>query len=131
MREWHNRIQKIKLKKWIVTKFYHYTSIPQDIFGEYDTAWHSKPVGDPYLKELFDHFFEIAEAAYKRYKGEDRFGSLMDNKVTIEITNIDTGEKLYIGYKDWRYLIGKNVWSEFGYYTDFDKEGNLINYYKN
>ena len=128
MTDWYKKIDKLDLNDWVVTKFYHYTSIPHDIFGEYDTAWHEKPVGDPYLKELFDHFFAICDTYFVLSKENDNStfkGTLRDNKITIEITNIKTNEKLYIGYKDWRYLIGKSVWSEFGYYTSF----GMINYY--
>lgn len=125
MREWHNKIKKLDLSKWIITKFYHYTSIAQDIFGEYDTIWNSKPVGDPYLKELYEHFLSIADLYYHQYKSSEH-GTLHDNKVTIEITNIESGEKLYISSKDGRYLIGKDVWSEYGIYTSF----GVVKYYE-
>jgi hypothetical protein len=118
MREWHNKIEKLDLSKWVITKFYHYASICQDIFGEYDTMWHSKPVGDPYLKELFHHFMNIADVYYHNNIGNNH-STLYDNKITIEITNIEDGNKLYISSKDGRYLIGKSVWSEFGTVTEF------------
>ena len=121
MTDIYKKIKKIDISKWIVTKYYHYTSIVRDIFGEYDTAWHSKPWGDEYIKELFEHFMQIVEVYAILYNKENnRFPSQMrDNKVVIEITNIESGEKLYLGYKDLRYMIGKDVWSEFGYHTPF------------
>jgi len=119
MREWHNKIEKLDLSKWVITKFYHYTSICQDIFGEYDTMWSgNKPVGDPYLKELYHHFLEIANV-YCRINSGNVHSNIYDNKTTIEITNIEDGNKLYISSKDGRYLIGKSVWSEFGSFTEF------------
>lgn len=118
MKEWHNKIEKLDLSKWVITKFYHYASICQDIFGEYDTIWNSKPVGDPYLKEIFYHFMNIADVYYHNSTGNNHC-TLYDNKVTIEITNIENEEKLYISSKDGRYLIGKSVWSEFGSFTEF------------
>lgn len=120
MIEWHKKIQKLDLSKWVVTKFYHYTSICQDIYGEYDnTVWISKrPVGDPYLQELFQHFMSIVDLYYQIKTGNEH-STLYDNKITIEITNIEDGSKLYISSKDGRYLIGKSVWSEFGTVTNF------------
>lgn len=119
MIEWHKKIQKLDLTKWVVTKFYHYTSICQDIYGEYDTMWSGqKPVGDPYLKELFQHFMSIVDLYYRNKTGNEH-STLYDNKITIEITNIEDGSKLYISSKDGRYLIGKSVWSEFGTVTNF------------
>ena len=118
MNEWHSKIQKLDLTKWVVTKFYHYTSICQDIFGEYDTMWHSTPVGDPYLQELFQHFMNIVDFYYRNKTGNDH-STLYDNKITIEITNIEDNSKLYISSKDGRYLIGKSVWTEFGNVTNF------------
>jgi hypothetical protein len=119
MREWHNKIEKLDLSKWVITKFYHYSSICQDIFGEYDTMWSGqKPVGDPYLKELYYHFLEIANTYCRIYSGNVHT-NIYDNKTTIEITNIEDGSKLYISSKDGRYLIGTSVWSEFGSFTEF------------
>jgi len=119
MIEWHKKIQKLDLTKWIVTKFYHYTSICQDIYGEYDTMWSGRdPVGDPYIRELFQHFMSIVELYYRNKTGNEH-STLYDNKITIEITNIEDGSKLYISSKDGRYLIGKSVWSEFGTVTNF------------
>jgi hypothetical protein len=119
MIEWHKKIKKLDLTKWIVTKFYHYTSICQDIFGEYDTMWSGRePVGDPYLQKLFQHYMNIVDCYYKNSTGNEH-STLYDNKITIEITNIEDGSKLYISSKDGRYLIGKSVWSEFGRVTNF------------
>ena len=106
MIEWHKKIQKLDLTKWVVTKFYHYTSICQ------------KPVGDPYLQELFQHFMSIVDLYYQIKTGNEH-STLYDNKITIEITNIEDASKLYISSKDGRYLIGKSVWSEFGTVTNF------------
>ena len=118
MTEWYKNIKRLDLSKWVITKFYHYASICQDIFGEFDTCWHSKPVGDHYLKDLYDYFLEIANVYYRISQGNDKC-NIYDNKTTIEITNIEDGSKLYISSKDGRYLIGKSVWSEFGSYTEF------------
>ena len=118
MNDWHNKIMKLDLTKWVVTKFYHYASICQDIFAEYDEVWNNKPVGDPYIKELYIHFLSIANLYYKEYTGR-KYSDIRDNKTTIEITNVETGEKLYITSKDGRFLIGKSVWSEFGIVTNF------------
>lgn len=119
MIEYHKKIQKLDLTKWIVTKFYHYTSICQDIYGEYDKMWSGqKPIGDPYLQELFEHFMSIVDIYYQNKTGNEH-STLHDNKITIEITNIEDRSKLYISYKDERYLIGKSVWSEFGTVTNF------------
>ena len=119
MIEWHNKIEKLDLSKWIITKFYHYASICQDIFGEYDTIWSGqKPVGDPYLKELYHHFLVIANV-YCHINSGNVHSNIYDNKTTIEITNIEDGNKLYISSKDGRYLICKSVWSEFGNFTEF------------
>ena len=118
MTEWHKNIKRLDLTKWVITKFYHYTSICQDIFGEFDTMWHSKPIGDHYLKDLYDHFLEIANVYCRIYSGNEHT-NIYDNKTTIEITNIEDGSKLYISSKDGRYLIGTSVWSEFGSFTEF------------
>jgi len=118
MNDWRKKIKRLDLSKWIITKFYHYTSICRDIFGERDEMWHDKPLGDEYIKTLYFHFLEIADT-YFRMKTGQKYSSLRDNKTTIEITNIETGDKLYITSKDGRWLIGKSVWSEFGTVTEF------------
>lgn len=118
MNNWYNKIEKLDLTKWVITKFYHYTSICQDIFGERDEMWHDKPVGDEYIKTLYFHFLNIADMYYKIHT-DNTHSTLRDNKTTIEITNIETGDKLYISSKDGRWLIGKSVWSEFGTVTNF------------
>lgn len=109
---YHNKIKKLDLSKWVITKFYHYASIVNDPdFYEYDEIWHTKPVGDPYIKELYNHFLSIANL----YVGHD----ISDNKTTIGIKNIETKDELFITSKDGRYLIGNSVYSEFGYVTTF------------
>ena len=118
MTDWHKKIKKLDLTKWIITKFYHYTSICQDIFGERDEMWHDKPLGDEYIKTLYFHFLEIGDK-YLQLKNGNAWSTLRDNKTTIEITNIETGDVLYITSKDGRWLIGKSVWSEFGNVTNF------------
>lgn len=118
MENWHKKIEKIDLTKWVITKFYYYTSICQDIFGEYDEVWHNRPLGDKYIKTLYFHYLEIADMYFKMHSGSE-YSSFRDNKTTIEITNVETRDKLYITSKDGRFLIGKSVWSEFGHFTEF------------
>jgi len=112
------KVKKFDFSQWVVTKFYHYTSCARDVFAEYDTMWHDKPWGDPYVKEAYDHFLKCADA-YLNYP-EVSFSSLgLQNKTTIEIFNITSGEKLYLTQYDGRYSIGRDVWSEFGTVSDF------------
>jgi len=114
----YSKMKKMDLSKWVVTKFYHYTSCARDVFAEYDPFWHEPAWGDPYVKEVYDHFLKCADA-YLNYPKID-FASLGNqNKTTIEIFNIKTGEKLYLTQYDGRYSIGRDVWSEFGYVTEF------------
>ena len=101
----YSKVKTLEVSKWIVTKFYRYTSYVNEVVAEYDPFWHDKPWGDSYIKELYDHFLKIAET----YFGH----RLFDNKTVIEIKNIETGEMLYVGFKDNKYLLGKSVWSEF------------------
>lgn len=111
-KNYHGKIKKLDLSKWVVTKFYHYASIVSDPdMYEYDEIWYNKPLGDPYIKELYLRFINIVNL----YANTD----LRDNKTTIGIMNIDTHEELFITSKDGRYLIGNSVWSEFGYVTTF------------
>lgn len=117
------KVKKLDLSKWIVTKFYHYTSCAQDTIAEYDEVWHSKPVGDPYVKELYEHFLRIADAYFTLHYEKDLThyaGSLGNqNKTTIEVQNIETGAVLYITQYDGRYYIGRTVYSEFNNYDVF------------
>ena len=114
----YTKVKRLNLSQWVVTKFYHYTSRARDIFAEYDPVWHEPAWGDPYVKEVYDHFLKCADA-YLNYP-EHSFPSLGNqNKTTIEIFNIDTGEKLYLTQYDGRYSIGRDVWSEFGNVSDF------------
>lgn len=112
------KIKKMDFTKWVVTKFYHYTSCAQDVFAKYDPFWHDPAWGDPYVKEVYDHFLKCADA-YVNYPEHD-LGSLgHQNKTTIEIFNIETGEKLYVTQYDGVYSIGRDVYSEFGNVTEF------------
>lgn len=105
------------LTQWVVTRFYHYVSCAQDILYEYDPFWHDPSWGDPYVKEVYDHFLKCADA-YLNYPKID-FASLgHQNKTTIEIFNIGTGERLYVSQYDGKYLLGKSVWSELDNYTE-------------
>lgn len=114
----YGKVKKFDFSQWVVTKFYHYTSSARDIFAEYDPIWHESAWGDPYVKEVYDHFLKCADA-YLNYP-EHSFSSLGNqNKTTIEIFNIDTGEKLYLTQYDSCYSIGREVWSEFGNVSDF------------
>ena len=116
------KVKRLDLTKWVVTKFYHYTSCARDFIAEYDPIWNGSAKdgtawGDPYVKELYDHFQECVDA-YLNYP-EHSWSSLgHQNKTTIEIFNIETGEKLYLTQYDGRYYIGKSVWSEFGHLED-------------
>ena len=118
----YKKVKKWDKSKWIVTKFYHYTSCARDVIYEYDKVWHTKPVGDPYVKELYEHFLNIADAYLNLHNGDSLFGfgSLgHQNKTTIEVQNIETGEKLYLTQYDGRYYIGRTVYSEFNNYEEF------------
>jgi hypothetical protein len=127
----YSKVKRLDLAKWVVTKFYHYTSCARDFIAEYDPIWNGglkdgKAWGDPYLKELYDHFQACVDA-YLNYP-EHSWSSLGNqNKTTIEIFSIETGEKLYLTQYDGRYYIGKSVWSEFGHVTEFGiiKKSNL------
>ena len=117
------KVKKLDLSKWVVTKFYHYSSCAKEIFAEYDPIWHctkDKDVtwGDPYIKDMYEHFLKCADA-YLNYP-EHSFPSLgHQNKTTIEIFNIDTAEKLYLTQYDGRYYIGKSVSSDFNNFAVF------------
>lgn len=114
----YNKIQKFDFSKWVVTKFYHYTSRATEVFAKYDPVWGMKPRGDKYIKEVYEHFLLCANA-YLNYP-EHSFASLGNqNKTTIEIFNIETGQKLYLTQYDGVYTIGTNVYTEFGNKTEF------------
>ena len=125
------KVKRLDLTKWVVTKFYHYTSCARDFIAEYDPIWngsldYGQARGDPYVKELYDHFQACADA-YLNYP-EISYSSLgRQNKTTIEVFNIETGEKLYLTQYDGRYYLGQSVWSEFGHVSDFGiiKKSNL------
>lgn len=111
----YKKIKKLDLSKWVLTKLFSYTSSVTNRFGSYETF--IKEIGDSYIETLYYHFLRIANL----YRfGPDFTGlGLDDNKTTIEIMNIETGEKLYIGKYDANYHIGKSYYSEFGYYNEF------------
>ena len=112
------KVKKLDFSKWVVTKFYHYTSRATEVFAKYDPVWHQKPYGDPYVKDVYDHFLKCVDA-YLNYP-EITFASLGNqNKTTIEIFNIETGEKLYVTQYDGVYSIGKDVYSEFRNVSQF------------
>ena len=70
------------------------------------------------MKDVYDHFQKCVDA-YLNYP-EISFSSLgHQNKTTIEIFNIETGEKLYVTQYDGVYSIGKDVYSEFGNVSQF------------
>ena len=110
------KVEKLNLSQWVVTKFYHYSSIAGDEIGEYDEVWHDKPVGNPYIKEVFLHFMNVVDYYFH---ADGKKGSLYDNKTTIKIENISTGEILYVSSKDGRYRLGTTYCSEREDSTDF------------
>lgn len=114
MRHPYEKVKKINLSQWVVTKFYRYPSMANTEFGEYDPVWHDKPWGDPYIKTLWDHFFQIAQYYHDlEALGTGRVTcSIYENKNTIEIRNVFTGEKRYISSKDGRYQFGTSYQSE-------------------
>lgn len=117
------KVNRLDLTKWVVTKFYHYTSCARDFIAEYDPIWNGSAKdgtawGDPYVKELYDHFQECVDA-YFNYPEHSWSSMGHQNKTTIEIFNIETGEKLYLTQYDGRYYLGKSVWSEFGHLDNF------------
>ena len=125
------KVKRLDLTKWVVTKFYHYTSCARDLIAEYDPIWHGSMSekdawGDPYLKELYDHF-QLCADAYLNYPEVSYSSMGHQNKTTIEVFNIETGEKLYLTQYDGRYYLGQSVWSEFGHVSDFGiiKKSNL------
>ena len=112
------KVKKLDFSKWVVTKFYHYTSRATEVFAKYDPVWYQKPYGDSYVKDVYDHFLKCVDA-YLNYP-EITFASLGNqNKTTIEIFNIETGEKLYVTQYDGVYSIGKDVYSEFRNVSQF------------
>ncbi len=110
------KVKRLDLSQWVVTRFYHYQSVAGEEIGEYDEIWHDKPLGDPYIKEVFQHFMTVVD---HYFHADGQNGSLYDNKVTIKIENISTSEILYVSYKDGRYRLGTTYYSERGYCTDF------------
>lgn len=113
----YSKVERLDFTKWVVTKFYHYTSCAREPFAEYDKTWPADPFGDPYVKEVYDHFLKCVDA-YLNYP-EISYPSLgHQNKTTIEIFNIETGEKLYVTQYDGRYTIGRDVYSEFGNFSE-------------
>mgnify|MGYP007104063484 CR=1 FL=1 len=101
--------KRLDLSKWVLTRYFHYRSSVRDRIAEYEEIFRDNPSGDVYVKELYEHFYEV----YKVYAGLKKY-SQPDNKTVCEITNIETGEKLYIGSFDCIWALGKDYWSEFG-----------------
>ena len=118
-RDIYKKVKKFDFSKWVVTKFYHYTSCARDVFAKYDT-FNTKPMGDPYIKKVYEHFLKCSDA-YVNYPELSYRSIGNQNKTTIEIFNIETGEKLYVTHYDLAWYIGKSVWSEFGSQTLFGK----------
>ena len=116
MSDIYNKIQKLDLSKWVLTNYFPYTSIVLDRFGEYDSMWHKKEMGDPYIKEIYEHFRFVRNY----YCGFELF-ALTDNKTVFEIANIETHEKLYIGMHDGIYSIGNAYQTDSKYHTEFGK----------
>ena len=75
------KVKKLDFSKWVVTKFYHYTSRATEVFAKYDPVWYQKPHGDSYVKDVYDHFLKCVDA-YLNYP-EISFSSLgHQNKTT-------------------------------------------------
>ena len=113
----YSKVKKLDLSKWVLTAIYHYTSSVQDVIAEYDTIWHSKPIGDEYLKELYKHFTLIRNA-YCDFKP---WSTISENKTLFEIKNIENGEKYYLGQYDGIYSLGKSFETDCTYPTLFGK----------
>ena len=111
-----NKVKRLDLSQWVVTKFYHYPSVAGGEIGEYDETWYDKPVGDSYIKEVFLHFMSIVD---HYFHADGKKVTLFDNKVTIKIENISTSEILYVSFKDGFYRLGTTYYSEREYSTDF------------
>ena len=94
----YTKVKRLDLTKWVVTKFYHYTSCARDFIAEY-------------VQTCVDAYLNYPEHSWSSLGHQ--------NKTTIEIFNIETGEKLYLTQYDGRYYLGKSVWSEFGNVSDF------------
>ena len=108
----YDKIKKLNLSKWIVTKFYRYGSwVNNQNFYEYDEVWNDKPIGDSYIKKLYYHFLNIVNF----YVGYD----LQDDKTIIEIKNIDTKETKYISFINGKYLYGNKIYTDFGLISTF------------
>lgn len=122
----YGKVTKLDLSKWIITRFYKYTSTVREWIASYETMFDKR--GDEYIKELYDHFVRIANIYYNGFT--KRSLGLEDNKTVIEITNIETGDKLYIGQYDGNYRLGLDVWTEFGDYYDFHADGSKKDYDK-
>lgn len=115
----YDNVKKLDLSKWVVTKFYHYTSWVGDKLYEYDPTWHQKPVGDKYLEEMYNHFQLVVDTYFRNHTKLEWTSLGNQNKTVIEIQNIDTGEVLYIGRYDGVYHLGKSVRSEFNVFDSF------------
>ena len=103
-------MEKIKPKDFEILAFYPYPSTPTELIGECDEVHHS---GDKNIKVLFEALMDEIDS-HQKY-------SLRDNKTTIKVKHIPTGEIFYIGYKDWYYRTGKSVYQETGTEVKFNK----------
>ena len=86
----------IRLSHNNVTGFYPYTSVVQNRILEEN----NNSIGDLPLNRLFDDYMTVAV----------QLGCIKDNKVVIEITNILTKQKLYIGKYDGTVSLGMSVY---------------------
>jgi len=79
---------------------------PYPSFVQYEiTFWDEfEKRGDWSIKKLFENILKRAN----EITGE----TLSDNKIAFKIIHIPTETTLYIGYKDGKYSVGMDVWSE-------------------
>lgn len=108
-------MEKIKSNDFEILAFYPYPSTPTKLIGEYDEG--IRYSGDENIKVLFEALMDEIDF-HQKY-------SLRDNKTTIKVRHIPTGEIFYIGCKDWYYRTGKSVYQEAGTEIEFDKSSPL------
>ena len=113
---------QLDLSKYIITRLFHYTSWVKNDFASYNPTWYSKPIGDPNVKTIFYHFLNIANTYYRKFT-EHKWSTLDQNKMVIEIQNVETGEFLYLGKYDDIYKIGKDFGTENKHCTHFGYSG--------
>lgn len=115
----YNKVKRLDFSKWVVTHFYHYTAWVRGGINKYDPTWHQKPIGDKYLKEMYDHFQLVADTYLRIHTGSEWSSLGNQNKTVIAIRNIETGEVLFIGRYDGVYTLGTEVRSEFNNFDTF------------